>query len=144
MTTINDSANSLPLQLFDGEPSKFKSWRMKIKSYATVKSFSQAIQRFTEVDLPPTEDTDVSSDNKMRLPRQGNLTLLPHNSNLRHALLNIVEQSETSDWPSGLAHTIVDELFKKYRADDIISRVELRSKLNEVAMKVENYPRTLF
>jgi hypothetical protein len=103
---------------------------MKFKSYATVKSFSQAIQRTGEAYLSPTEHTDVSLDKKIRLERQGNV-------------MAIVEQSETSDWPSGLAHTIVDELFKKYMADDIISRVELRSKLNKVAMKAENDPRTL-
>jgi hypothetical protein len=118
---------------------------MKFKSYATVKSFSQAIQRTGEAYLSPTEHTDVSLDNKIRLERQGNVMAISCLTTAfsDDALLNIVEQSETSDWPSGLAHTIVDELFKKYMADDIISRVELRSKLNKVAMKAENDPRTL-
>jgi hypothetical protein len=39
------------------------------------------------------------------------------------ALLNILEQSETADWPSGLAYVVVDELFKIYKPVDIISRV---------------------
>jgi hypothetical protein len=53
------------------------------------------------------------------------------------ALLNIVEQSETADWPSGLAHIVIDELFKKYRPIDIISLVEMRTMLSQVSMKNE-------
>jgi hypothetical protein len=146
MSTINDSAKSLPLPLFDGAPTKFKSWWMKIKSYATITNFAQAIQRTAKADLPPTEDADVSSDNKKRLARQRNLMAISCLTMAfsDDALLNMVEQSETSDWPSGLAYTIFDELFKKYRPDDIISRVELRSKLSNVTMKADEDPRTLF
>jgi hypothetical protein len=60
------------------------------------------------------------------------------------ALLNMIEQSETAAWPSGLAHMVVDELFKKYRPVDIISRVEMRTKLSKVTMKQNDDPRLLF
>jgi hypothetical protein len=43
---------------------------MKFKPYATIKNFAQAIQRTAEADLPPTEDPDVSSDDKRRLALQ--------------------------------------------------------------------------
>jgi hypothetical protein len=84
---------------------------MKFKSCADIKNFAQAIQRTAEADLPPTEDTDVSSDNKKRLARQRNLMAISciTIASSDDALLNMVEQSETSDWPSGLAYTIVDE-----------------------------------
>jgi hypothetical protein len=60
------------------------------------------------------------------------------------ALLNIVEQSDAADWPSGLAHIVIDELFKKYRPVDIISRVKMLTKLSQVRMKNEEDPRVLF
>jgi hypothetical protein len=60
------------------------------------------------------------------------------------ALLNMIEQSETADWPSGLAYLVVDELFKKYRPVDIISRVEMRLRLSKVSMKPSDDPRVLF
>jgi hypothetical protein len=146
MTTINDSTKSLPLPLFDGEPAKFKSWWMKFKSFATIKNFAQVIQRTAEADLPATEATDVSSDNQKRLARQRNLMAVSCLTMAfsDDALLNIVEQSETADWPSGLAHIVIDELFKKYRPDDIISRVEMRTKLSQVNMNNEDDPRVLF
>jgi hypothetical protein len=31
------------------------------------------------------------------------------------ALLNILEQSETADWPTGLVYVVVDDLFNKYK-----------------------------
>jgi hypothetical protein len=60
------------------------------------------------------------------------------------ALLNVIELSETTDWPSGLAYKVIDELFKKYRPVDIISRVEMRTRLSQVHMKAGEDPRVLF
>jgi hypothetical protein len=60
------------------------------------------------------------------------------------ALLNIIDLSETTDWPSGLAYKVVDELSKKYRPVDIISRVEIRTKPSQVCMKAGDEPRVLF
>jgi hypothetical protein len=117
---------------------------MRFKAFATIKKFSLAIQRTQEPDLPAREDDDVSSDDKKRLAKQRNLlaisclTMAFQND----ALLNILEQSETAAWPSGLACVVVDELFKKYKPVDIIGRV--RTKLSQVKMKPDEDPRVLF
>jgi hypothetical protein len=148
MTTINDTAKSLPLPLFDGETTKFKGWWMRFRAYATIKNFSSAIQRTKEADLPESEDEDVSADNKKRLAKQRNLMAI---SCLTMAfqddvLLNILEQSETSDWPSGLAYIVIDEFFKKYKPVDIISRVELKED-GTIAINrcsIEDMPSDLF
>jgi hypothetical protein len=59
-------------------------------------------------------------------------------------LLNLIEAAMTAKWPSGLAYKVVDELFKRYRPVDIISRVEMRTRLNNVHMKANDDPRILF
>jgi hypothetical protein len=59
-------------------------------------------------------------------------------------LLNMIEQSMTAKWPSGLAYDVVDELFKRYRPVDIICRVEMRSRLNQVTMSADEDPRAMF
>jgi hypothetical protein len=56
------------------------------------------------------------------------------------ALLDMIEQSETSDLPSGLAYHVVEELFKKYRPVEIISQVEM----SKVSVKADDDPRVLF
>jgi hypothetical protein len=50
-------------------------------------------------------------------------------------LLNIGEQWEATDWPSDLAHIVIVDLFIKYHPIDIISQVEMRSKISKVFMK---------
>jgi hypothetical protein len=74
----------------------------------------QTIQRTVETDLPTTEDTDVSQDK----PKKADRNLMAINCLTMafqdDALLNIIELSETTDWPFGLAYKVIDELFKKY------------------------------
>jgi hypothetical protein len=102
-----------------------------------------AIQRTKEADLPDRQDEDVTSDNKKRLAKQRNLMALSCLTMAFQddALLNILEQSETVEWPSELAYVVFDELFKKYKPVDIISRVEMRTRLSPVKMKAEDDPR---
>jgi hypothetical protein len=119
---------------------------MRFKLYATIKNFSQAIQRDAETGLPDKEATDVSSDKLKQAARDRNLMAISCITMAFQddALLNMIEQSETADWPSGLAYLVVDELFKKYRPVDIISRVAMRSKLSKVTMKRSDDQGVLF
>jgi hypothetical protein len=145
MTSIGATAKTLPLPIFDGEPTKFKGWWMRFKAYATIEKISLAIQRTKEADLPDREDEDVTSDNK-KLAKQRNLMAISCLTMAFQddALLNILEQSETAKWPSGLVYVVVDEVFKKYKPVDIISRVSMRTRLSQVKMKAEDDPRILF
>jgi hypothetical protein len=147
MTSVGGDTNKgLLLPFFDGEPTKFKGWWMRFKSYATIKNFSQAIQRTAETDLPTTEDADVSQDKVKKAARDRNLMAISCLTMAFQddALLNVIELSETTDWPSGLAYKVIDELFNKYRPVDIISRVEMRTRLSQVHMKAGEDPRVLF
>jgi hypothetical protein len=141
-----DTTKGLLLPFFDGEPAKFKGWWMRFKSYATIKNFSQATQRTAEADLPTKEDMNVSQDKPMKAARDRNLMAISCLTMAFQddALVNIIELSETADWPSGLAYKVIDELFKKYRPVDIISRVEMRTRLSQVHMKAGDDQRVLF
>jgi hypothetical protein len=144
MSTVGgDTSEELLLPFFHGEPTKFKGWWMRFKSYATFKNFSQAIQRTAETDLPATEATDVTSDKLNKAFRERNIMAISCLTMAFQdgALLNMIEQSETSDLQSDLVYWVVGELFKKYRPVDIISRVEMRTKLSKVSMKDGDDPR---
>jgi hypothetical protein len=99
---------------------------MRFKAYATIKNFAAAIERTQEADFPATEAIDVTSDAPQRGARNRNMMAIAClTASLQDdGLLNMVEQSMTSDWPSGLACMVVDELFKKYRPVNVMSRVE--------------------
>ena len=145
-TTGADINKGLLLPFFDRDENKFKGWWMRFKAYATIKNFALAIDRTQEADLPSTETDDVSSDKPKKAARDRNMMAIAclTASFQDDGLLNMVEQSMTSDWPSGLAYVVIDELFKKYRPVDMISRVEMRSRLNNVSMKANDDPRILF
>jgi hypothetical protein len=147
MTSMGGDTNKgLLLPYFNGDPNNFKGWWIRFKAYATIKNFCPAIQRTKETDLPATEDTDVTSDKPKKAARDRNLLDIACLTAAFQddGLLNMIEQAMTSDWPSGLAYLVVDELFKRYRPVDIISRVEMRTKLNHVTMKADEDPKTLF
>jgi len=56
----------------------------------------------------------------------------------------LVSKCKTKEWPEGLAYLVVRELNKRYRPRDIVSRVEMRQKLNQVKMKKGSDPAVLF
>ena len=49
-------------------------------------------------------------------------------------LLGMVYQGITTVWPSGLADTVVDALFKKYVLQDLVYNTELRRELDASRM----------
>ena len=53
------------------------------------------------------------------------------------SLIGMIYQARTTKWPCGLAHMVVDALFKKYVPQDLVSKIELRRALNAVRMKKE-------
>ena len=58
--------------------------------------------------------------------------------------MGMIYKAITSNWPSGLVHLVVKALFQKYKPTDMISRVEMRLRLNKVSMKKSEDPITLF
>jgi hypothetical protein len=89
---------------------------MRFKSYTTIKNFSQATQRTVETkQLPASKATDVSSDKPKKAACERNLMAISCliMAFQDDALLNMIEKSETSDWPSGLVYRVVNGLFKK-------------------------------
>ena len=59
-------------------------------------------------------------------------------------LLGMIYKAMSKDWPGGLAYMVVAQLMIKFNLEDRISRVELRSMLNGVKMKVHEDPSVLF
>ena len=58
--------------------------------------------------------------------------------------MGLVYKAMFNDWPGGLAHEVMATLLKKYKPEDMISRVKLRQKMSEVKMKKNDDPATLF
>ena len=58
--------------------------------------------------------------------------------------MGMIYKAVTTEYPGGLAHLVVQALFKKYEPDDKITRVEMRELLAKVSMKAHQDPTSLF
>jgi gag-polypeptide of LTR copia-type len=58
--------------------------------------------------------------------------------------MRLVSKAKTKEWPEELAYLVAQELSKKFKPNDIISKVKMRQKLNQVSMKKGSDPAKLF
>jgi hypothetical protein len=62
----------------------------------------------------------------------------------REGNMRLVSKAKTKEWPEGLAYLVAQELNKKFKPNNIISKVEMRQKLKQVSMKKGSDPAILF
>ena len=58
--------------------------------------------------------------------------------------LGLIYEAQTEDYPDGLAHLVIDQLLKKHKPQDMISRVELCRRLNKIKMNPKKDPEHIF
>ena len=143
-------ARKLELPTFDGTPAKFQMWWTRFKAYAAVMGFLPAIQIVKEVNMPTDESEEIDEtqeEGKKKAAAKRRNALAVANLTMAfttEATICLVYESVTEEWPSGLAHRIVDALFKKYQPQDTMTKVELRQQLNKVSLKKTEDPAKLF
>jgi len=149
-----DSAQqkSIRLPTFDGQAKNFQVWWIRFTAFCAVYKCQQACRPVAETDLPATEaEADVldaeDDENAPAIAARkrndtvfANLTLAFTTSDL----LLLVMRAKDQHWPSGLAWKIIQGLSRMYQPADTISRVEIRRELNQVKMKANEDPKTLF
>jgi hypothetical protein len=100
--------------------------------------------------LPSSHDQEIDSatesGKRMLLAKRKNEMAISSftMSFTREGIMRLISQSKTKEWPDGLAYLVVKELNKKYRPIDIISKVEMRQRLNQVVMKKGSDPAEQF
>jgi hypothetical protein len=143
------SARTARLPEFDGTHASFQIWWVRFAAFAMVHHFVQALAIGGE-PLMPAKDTDAvdetTADGKLIMKAKernaramANLTLA-----LNEVTMGIVYEAMTDAYIGGLAHLVIKGLFKKYQPQDIMSKVELRTMLNNIKMKPHEDPAKLF
>ena len=137
---------SVSLPVFTGKQEDFQMWWTRFSMYAVVKQFKNALKK--EADLPDKED-DVLDETKDKMKIEAKKRNEVAMANLAMAFTNeacmgLIYKSMTTEWPSGLAYKVIEELMAKYQPQDTITRVEIRQMLNRVSMKKDEDPATLF
>lgn len=131
---------------FDGAESAFQLFWMRFTAYAMLQKFAACLKEDAEQALPATEDEGQGETDANKAARKRNFSAM-YNFTLAfttESLMGLLFKAQTTEWPNGKAHLVVKELFKKFRPRDTISRVELRTQLNNVSMEKNDDPATLF
>jgi hypothetical protein len=142
------SYNSIPT--FDGTASKFMLWWSKYKAFAMISGFAESIREEPDPMLPSSHDQEIdmkSEDGaKMILAKKRNDMVVSSFTMAftKEGITRLVSRLKTKEWPNGLAYLVVKELNNKFRPKDIISKVEMRQRLNQVSMKKGSNPAVLF
>ena len=139
---------SVRLPMFDGDHKKFQMWNTRFRAFATVSRFAEALA--PHAMMPAREDElfdETTEDGRLKalaIRRNGVAMANLSMAFTSEGTMGLVYKAMTPEWPGGLAYLVMEALNKKYRPQDTITRVELRQKLNKVAMKKNQDPATLF
>ena len=128
---------------------KFQMWNTRFRAFATVSRFAEALAPQTMMPAREDELIDETTDDgrlkALAIRRNGVAMANLSMAFTSEGTMGLVQyKAMTPEWPGGLAYLVMEALNKKYRPQDTITRVELRQKLNKVAMKKNQDPATLF
>jgi Zinc knuckle len=120
-----------------------------MQAYAAAYGFSEALSTMVEVELPVTEDLarevgHVANPAAAAVKRNKVCVAALTMTCKEPTMLLILLEGRTVEWPSGLAHRIIQGLVDRYTPMDQTSLVEFHSGLEKVHMKKGANPDELF
>jgi Zinc knuckle len=134
---------------FDGNSNKYTVWWTKFKAYANINGFSDVIREKPNPDMPTSwfDEINLTTETgkkQFQAKKMNNLAMASFTMVFtREGITCLVSKAKTKEWPEGLAYLVAQELNKKFKPKDIISKVEMRQKLNQVSMKKGSDPAIL-
>ncbi len=124
------SKKSARLPSFIGLRKDFQTWWIRFIAYAGAWKFQAVLRIGGESDLPPRESDvidEMTSIGKLAAQAKQRNAVTMVNLTMTfetEGSLRMIYKSMNKDWPEGLAHEVVAQLFKKYSPENRISRVE--------------------
>ena len=101
--------------------------------------------RGTQAELDDLDPKKVVDKAEIRAGQRNDTAVAQLTMSFQTAgLFDKVNQVKTTDWPDGLATSIVTRLKQDYQPIDRISRIEMRRKMNEVSMMNDDDPKVIF
>jgi hypothetical protein len=127
--------------------SNFPVFWTRFQAFARVKNFHKGITKKKNADLPDTENGLFDSDAKVLKQHEeaielnaitvAYLTIALEKTN---KLMAIIHKSKSKEWPTGQAHLIINELFRKFAPDDMVSKVEMKRDLANLKFNMKDSP----
>ena len=152
----DDDGNELSVKLvklpvFTANHTEFQTWWFHFQAFATVWKFSEAIEQTAEKDLPDTASTELVKDEepqcKQMLVKRCNAIVF---ANLMMALdspslIGMLICTLMLAWPWGLASTVVNQLFEKYKPHNTVSMIDMNRLKQKIGLPMpDSNPQIMF
>ena len=129
----------------------FHTWWFCFQAFAMVWKFMEAIDRTPKTHLPSTASTTLSTNEatqrKQILAKRQNAIAFPNLTAALNSpsLIGMLMRAQMMAWPQGLASSIMNQLFQKYKPHDTFSMIDM----NHLKQKIElptpkSNPQTMF
>ena len=146
----DSGSRSVRVLVFDGTHKSFQLWWVRFQAYTRLMKcyetlFKESAGLLESEDASIDETTDVGALH-MKMKKQNDMGMahltMAFSSEISMGL--VYKSAMSTEWSGGQVHLVIDGLMKKYKPLDTITRVELRQKLNGVAMKKGQDPAVIF
>jgi hypothetical protein len=104
----------------------------KFKAYANINGFSDAIREKPNPDMPISWFEEINLTTKtgkkqFLAKKMNDLAIASFTMAFtREGIMRLVSKAKTKEWPEGLAYLVAQELNKKFKPNNIISKIEMR------------------
>ena len=135
------------LPTFKGGKDQWNMYWPKIRAYMRMKGLQEALNPDFELPDDPENLTGTDSEKKAQKKNivLNNAAVAVLTVSFDHPeLIRYCTESETEEYPGGIAREIVRKLFSKYRPIDCVAEVEAELDLTELRFKSGRNPEEYF
>ena len=143
---MSSNDKSIPLPALSGKEEDYLMWKGKMKGFALAKGIWTAVTNKDKLPAKEDDAMDATAEKEGIQARTANSLLMAYlmNAFKKTSDTKLVMNSATDDWPSGKAHVVFEKLDAKHNPKDLQTDIELDRKLQQVSMKQNEDPETLF
>jgi hypothetical protein len=136
--------------MFYGKAESFDLWEIQCNALAEVENITEALGPKLNQEMPQNSkhvlDPIKDEDKKITVARKANKRAMEYYALAFKTmkLLMLITKAKTDEWPGGEAWKVKKALMAKYRPDDVLTVSELKKRLNDVDLKVNQYLSDMF
>ena len=143
----NKSSKTVQVPIFNGKKNQFGIWYPRFKAYCVAKGIHEALEDNFVLPADPkaVSTTDpAKQEHKAKISKNAAASAALTLAFTTATLMDIVTSTETEEYPGGKAKEAIQKLFRKYRPQDNISKVEAKTELSRLQFSPGAHPEKFF
>ena len=147
---MSESSKSVSVPSFNGKNEEYEMFWIRFQAYASLKGFEVSIDpEQMDVELPVKynvfdTDADIMKIEKEAIKRNSQAVAAFTLAFKTPALMNLINEGKTADYPNGLAYLIAKEMRDQYKPQDRVTKVEAINALRAIRCKKNQRPDKFF